>query len=163
MLSATTFCSFVRELSPPGPREDRASEESCAVGGRGTNHPGSRAEMFYHLWNNGDDGWSRHCVSIYDAKVGGVPHDIDALGAAVADGVTWRAAFECQLVDESHALLPYDLHTPIYIVIAACMSIQNIATAQTTNPKAASLNTKPNIRGRRRNIAPPRTHVTATT
>ena len=91
------------------------------------------------------------------------PHDIDALGAAVADGVTWRAAFECQLVDESHALLPYDLHTPIYIVIAACMSIQNIATAQTTNPKAASLNTKPNIRGRRRNIAPPRTHVTATT
>ncbi len=29
--------------------------------------------------------------------------------AAVADEVTWRAAYECQFVDESHALLPYDL------------------------------------------------------
>lgn len=27
----------------------------------------------------------------------------------MADEATWRAAYECQFVDESHALLPYDL------------------------------------------------------
>ena len=27
----------------------------------------------------------------------------------MADEVTWRAAYECQFVDEAHALLPYDL------------------------------------------------------
>ncbi len=29
--------------------------------------------------------WASHCVSIYDARAGGAPHDIDALRAAVAD------------------------------------------------------------------------------
>ena len=71
--------------------------------------PGPRAGMFHRLWNNSDDTWSRHRVSIYDAKAGGAPHDIDALRAAVADEATWRAAYECQFVDESYALLPYDL------------------------------------------------------
>ena len=71
--------------------------------------PGPRAGMFHRLWVSGDDAWSRHCVSIYDARAGGAPHDIEALRAAVADEATWRAAYECQFVDESHALLPYDL------------------------------------------------------
>ena len=71
--------------------------------------PGPRAGMFHRLWNNDDPAWSRHRVSIYDAKAGGAPHDIDALRAAVADEATWRAAYECQFVDEAHALLPYDL------------------------------------------------------
>ena len=71
--------------------------------------PGPRAGMFHRLWNNDDPAWSRHRVSIYDAKAGGAPHDIDALRAAVADAATWRAAYECQFVDEAHALLPYDL------------------------------------------------------
>jgi len=71
--------------------------------------PGPRAGMFHRLRNNGDEAWSRHCVSIYDARAGGAPHDIDALRAAVADEATWRAAYECQFVDEAHALLPYDL------------------------------------------------------
>ena len=100
--------------------------------------PGPRAGMFYRLWNNGDEAWSRHRVNIYDARAGGArtagwlwplgqaglwvsaalcgqiaaplgPHDIDALRAAVADEATWRAAYECQFVDEAHALLPYDL------------------------------------------------------
>ena len=48
-------------------------------------------------------------MSIHDACASGAPHDIDALRTAVADEATWRAAYECQLVDESHALLPYDL------------------------------------------------------
>ena len=71
--------------------------------------PGPRAGMFHRLWNNADDARSRHRVNIYDAKAGGAPHDIEALRAAVADEATWRAAYECQFVDESHALLPYDL------------------------------------------------------
>ncbi len=71
--------------------------------------PGPKAGMFHRLWNNGDSAWSRHRVSIYDAKAGGAPHDIDALRAAVADEATWRAAYECQFVDEAHALLPYEL------------------------------------------------------
>ena len=65
--------------------------------------------MFHKLWNNCDEAWSRHCVSIYDACEGGAPHDIAALRAAIADEATWRAAYECQFVDEAHALLPYDL------------------------------------------------------
>lgn len=71
--------------------------------------PGPRAGMFHKLWNNGDPAWSRHRTNIYEACAGGAPHDVDALRAAVADEATWRAAFECQFVDEAHALLPYDL------------------------------------------------------
>ena len=100
--------------------------------------PGPRAGMFHGLWNNGDETWSRHRVDIYDAQAGGArtagwfwplgqaklwvsaalcgqiaapqgPHDIAALRAAVADEATWRAAYECQFVDEAYALLPYDL------------------------------------------------------
>ncbi len=33
--------------------------------------PGPRAGMFHRLWNNGDEAWSRHRVSIYDARAGG--------------------------------------------------------------------------------------------
>ena len=71
--------------------------------------PGPRAGMFHRLWFSGDEAWSRHRVTIYDAKDGGAPHDIEALRAAVADEATWRAAYECEFVDEAHALLPYDL------------------------------------------------------
>ncbi len=71
--------------------------------------PGPKAGMFHRLWHNGDEAWSRHKFSVYDAKNGGAPHDIDALRAAVADEVTWRSAYECEFVDEAHALLPYDL------------------------------------------------------
>ena len=71
--------------------------------------PGPRAGMFHRLWQNGDEAWSRHQVTIYAARAGGAPHDIEALRAAVADEATWRAAYECQFVDESFALLPYDL------------------------------------------------------
>jgi phage FluMu gp28-like protein len=71
--------------------------------------PGPRGGMFHRLWHNEDPAWSHHRVSIYDAKEGGAPHDIEALHAAVADEATWRAAYECEFVDEAHALLPYDL------------------------------------------------------
>ncbi len=71
--------------------------------------PGPKTGMFHKLWHNGDPAWSRHKVSVYDAKNGGAPHDIAALRAAVADEVTWRSAYECEFVDEAHALLPYDL------------------------------------------------------
>ena len=71
--------------------------------------PGPRGGMFYRLWNEGDAAWSRHRITIYDAQAGGAPHDIEALRAAVADEATWRAAYECEFVDEAHALLPYDL------------------------------------------------------
>ena len=71
--------------------------------------PGPRGGMFYRLWSNADPSWSRHRVTIYDAQAGGAPHDVEALRAAVADEATWRAAYECEFVDESHALLPYDL------------------------------------------------------
>ena len=71
--------------------------------------PGPRAGMFHKLWHNDDAAWSRHRISIYDAMEGGAPHDLEALRAAVADEVTWRAAYECEFVDEAHALLPYEL------------------------------------------------------
>ncbi len=71
--------------------------------------PGPKTGMFHKLWHNGDETWSRHRVTVYDAKSGGAPHDIDALRAAVADEVTWRSAYECEFVDEAHALLPFDL------------------------------------------------------
>jgi len=71
--------------------------------------PGARAGMFFRLRHGQDPAWSRHRVTIYDARAGGAPHDAHALRAAVADEATWRAAYECQFVDEAHALLPYDL------------------------------------------------------
>lgn len=71
--------------------------------------PGARGGMFHKLWHNGDPAWSRHRIDIYAAKAAGAPHDVDSLRQAVADEVTWRSAYECEFVDESHSLLPYDL------------------------------------------------------
>lgn len=71
--------------------------------------PGPQSGMFYRLWTGTDPSWSRHRISIYDAKEGGAPHHIDALRAAVADDHTWRMAYECQFVDEATAFLSLDL------------------------------------------------------
>ncbi|NOT01717.1 MAG: hypothetical protein HOP29_13930 [Phycisphaerales bacterium] len=71
--------------------------------------PGPQSGMFYRLWTGTDPSWSRHRISIYDAKEGGAPHDVEMLRAAVADDTTWRMAYECQFVDEATAFLSLDL------------------------------------------------------
>lgn len=73
--------------------------------------PGPQSGMFYKLWHNEDPAWSKHRVDVYDACKNGASHNIAQLKSAVADEVTWRAAYECQFVDEAHALLPYELLT----------------------------------------------------
>lgn len=76
---------------------------------RVTSTPNGKAGKFYELDTAGDDTWSRHRVDIYQAVADGLPRDIDALRAAIADEDAWRQEYELEYLDEAHAWLSYDL------------------------------------------------------
>ena len=57
--------------------------------------------------------WSRHKVTIEDAVRMGLPVDIEELKEIFSDPDGWAQEFECEFLDISSVLLPYDL-------IAAC-------------------------------------------
>ncbi len=60
--------------------------------------------------------WSRHTLTIYQAVLMGLPVDIEQLREAFDDPDGWAQEFECQFLDGSSVLLPYEL-------IATCESI----------------------------------------
>ena len=61
--------------------------------------------------------WSRHTLTIYQAVLMGLPVDIEQLREAFDDPDGWAQEFECQFLDGSSVLLPYEL-------IASCESIE---------------------------------------
>lgn len=75
-----------------------------------------RGNKFFELWDKGEEnGYSRHKVTIYDAIADGMPLDAEKLRKALDDPDAWAQEYECEPMDVSTVLLPYDL-------IATCES-----------------------------------------
>lgn len=53
--------------------------------------------------------WSRRVVTIYQAVLMGLPVDIAQIREALDDPEGWSQEFECQFLDSSNVLLPYDI------------------------------------------------------
>lgn len=56
-----------------------------------------------------DPAWSRHKVTIYDAVAEGLAVDVEELKAGLGDPEAWAQEYECEPLDSSNVLLPYDL------------------------------------------------------
>lgn len=77
-----------------------------------------RNNKFFSLWENRErNGYSGHKVTIHDAIADGMPLDAEKLKAALDDPDLWAQEFECEPVDSSAVLLPYEL-------IAGCESLE---------------------------------------
>ncbi len=70
--------------------------------------PNGKGNKFFDLWDK-PNGYSKHRTTIHDAKAGGLPIDIDALRAGLDDPEGWAQEFECEFLDGSNVLLPYEL------------------------------------------------------
>lgn len=82
--------------------------------------PKGKGNKFHDLWTNGRDWtptapppakgqWSRHLIDIHTAKARGLPVDVDELRAGMGDAEGWAQEFECQFLDSSAVLLPYEV------------------------------------------------------
>jgi phage FluMu gp28-like protein len=77
-----------------------------------------RNNKFYQLWERAkENGYSAHKVTIHDAVADGMPLDAAKLKAALDDPDAWAQEYECEPMDSSAVLLPYEM-------IAACESTE---------------------------------------
>jgi phage FluMu gp28-like protein len=77
-----------------------------------------RGNKFFELWDRAaQNGYSAHKVTIHDAIADGMPLDADRLRAALDDADAWAQEYECEPMDSSTVLLPYEL-------IALCESLE---------------------------------------
>jgi phage FluMu gp28-like protein len=67
--------------------------------------------LFYRIWSEEGNGFSRHLTDIYMAKEQGLKVDIDELKKGCMDPDTWAQEFECQFLDEASAYITYDMIT----------------------------------------------------
>lgn len=78
--------------------------------------PNGVGNKAHDLWIK-ENKWSKHKVTIHDAVAQGLPVDIDELREGIDDAEGWAQEFECEFMDVSSVLLPYEL-------IATCESIE---------------------------------------
>jgi phage FluMu gp28-like protein len=70
--------------------------------------PNGQGNMFHDLWLN-SKLFSKHRVTIHDAKAAGLPLDLERLRAGLFNGEAWTQEYECEFIDKSCVLLPYEL------------------------------------------------------
>jgi len=81
-----------------------------------------RNNKFYDLWERAkQNGYSAHKITIHDAIADGMPLDAEKLRAALDDPDAWAQEYECEPMDVSTVLLPYEL-------IATCESVEATTT-----------------------------------
>ena len=69
-----------------------------------------RHNKFFQLWERAkQNGYSAHKVTIHDAIKDGMPLDAEKLRAALDDPDAWAQEYECEPMDSSTVLLPYEL------------------------------------------------------
>lgn len=78
---------------------------------RMTSTPAGKSGVFYRLWTDEENGWSRHKVTVYDAVRQGLSLDIDELKRAIGDETVWQTEYCLEFADELTAWLPHDLIT----------------------------------------------------
>lgn len=71
--------------------------------------PNGLNNRFAQLWFHGGNLWSRHKITIHDAVQDGLRLDVDELRAALGDPEAWAQEYECEFLDSSAVLLPYEL------------------------------------------------------
>ena len=77
-----------------------------------------RNNKFFQLWERAqENGYSAHKVTIHDAIEDGMPLDAEKLRLALDDADAWAQEYECEPMDSSTVLLPYEL-------IAKCESTE---------------------------------------
>lgn len=71
--------------------------------------PAGKAGKYYEIWENAEQmGFSRHCVTIYDAIKDGLKIDIEAIKAST-DPDDFAQEYECVFLDEAHSYFPMEL------------------------------------------------------
>jgi phage FluMu gp28-like protein len=71
--------------------------------------PNGHGNAFHSLWTEEGGDWHRHKTTIHDAKAAGLDVDTEELRRQLADPDGWAQEFECEFIDSSNVLLPYDL------------------------------------------------------
>lgn len=84
--------------------------------------PNGGGSAAHKIWTKSDgrQKWSKHKVTIHDAVAAGLPVDIEALREGFADAEGWAQEFECEFLDTSSVLLPYELLAAIENPSATC-------------------------------------------
>lgn len=84
-----------------------------AVNGRITvvSTPKSRIDKFWQIYTNKSKKWSKHCITIHDARRDGFPVDIEAL-RELFDPEEFAQAYECVPLDTAESYIPYNLIEP---------------------------------------------------
>ena len=89
---------------------------------------------FFNLWERaGENGYSRHTVTIHDAVREGLPLNVAKLKAGLDDPDIWAQEYECIPTDTSNVLLPYDV-----IALAEHPEATEVCDAQFWQPPAYS-------------------------
>jgi phage FluMu gp28-like protein len=70
--------------------------------------PNGQGNFFHRLWED-SNGFSKHRVTIQDAAAQGLPVDLSALREGLFDRDAWAQEYECEFLDGSSVLLPYEL------------------------------------------------------
>ncbi len=70
--------------------------------------PNGKGDKTHDLWSK-DNKWSKHLVTIYDAVRMGLPVNVEELKEALDDPEGWAQEYECEFLDGSNVLLPYEL------------------------------------------------------
>jgi len=70
--------------------------------------PNGLTNKFADLWHNAAD-YTKHRTDIYEAVRDGLKLDIAKLKAGLNDPDAWTQEYECQFIDTTSILLPYDL------------------------------------------------------
>jgi phage FluMu gp28-like protein len=69
-----------------------------------------RNNKFFQLWERArENGYSPHKITIHDAISDGMPLDAEKLRLALDDADAWAQEYECEPMDTSSVLLPYEL------------------------------------------------------
>jgi len=91
--------------------------------------PNGRNNRFADLWFRAGPKWSRHKVAIQDAAAAGLPIDVEELREQFGDPEAFAQEYECQFLDSSAVLLPYDLLAQIESPEATATSDPNLWSA----------------------------------
>lgn len=70
--------------------------------------PNGQANFFHRLWTQ-SERFARHRTTIHEACADGLPIRIDTLKSGILDAEAWAQEYECQFLDGSIVLLPYEL------------------------------------------------------
>lgn len=69
--------------------------------------PNGRGNFFHHLWENSE--FSKHRLNIHEAVRAGLPLDPEELRRNLNDPEAWAQEYECEFMDNSSILLPYEV------------------------------------------------------